>query len=449
MKIVIVGGDSGGLEVAKQIRKKNKTDEIVILEKLKYISYEKAAMPLFIGGKVEKGEDLIIEDFETIKNNYNLDIKLGAEVVKIHPGAHEVEVLETESGTMFKISYDKLVIATGTNAIKLDELNSLGDNVFIHKNLKNAKRLKQYIERFNPKTALVVGGGTISLPLTESLNTLGMEVYLMEKHDTILPQFDNDMALEAEEILSEYVHIIKNARILKSKQIDETLVEVEYTEEGKKYKKRFDIIIVTAGVVPVSDFAKKAGIKVDDREYIIVDKEMKTNIADIYAIGDVAKVESNYEGIYVTPNVAPSSKRQARVAAHNILGITKKYPGSTNTMLVAAYGYYMAKTGLGEKKLDKFSIPYFTKILLGKSSSTKIKGSEDLLIKCIFEEKTKVLLGAFVISKKSADKKIDILATAVRTKMTAEDLAMLELSYTPKSNEIIDIINLIGEEASE
>jgi len=225
----------GGLTLAKYLRKRDKNIEIIIVEKQEYISYSQCAMPYYISGEVSE-EDIVFNSAQDLKDKYDLEIYLKTEVIEIYSDKNQIQVSETSKGTMFNISYDYLVLSVGSIAKKLKEFENLGDNIFIHKNLRNAKRLKRFIERNEPRNALIVGSGAISLELSENLNKIGIDVYILEKEDVLIPRFDKDISMEIENIASEFVTIIKQGKILKVKEDSELyrgrnrdILEVEYS----------------------------------------------------------------------------------------------------------------------------------------------------------------------------------------------------------------------------
>ena len=225
----------GGLTLAKYLRKRDKNIEIIIVEKQEYISYSQCAMPYYISGEVSE-EDIVFNSAQDLKDKYDLEIYLKTEVIEIYSDKNQIQVSETSKGTMFNISYDYLVLSVGSIAKKLKEFENLGDNIFIHKNLRNAKRLKRFIERNEPRNALMVGSGAISLELSENLNKLGIDVYILEKEDVLIPRFDKDISMEIENIASEFVTVIKQGKILKVKEDTELyrgrnrdVLEVEYS----------------------------------------------------------------------------------------------------------------------------------------------------------------------------------------------------------------------------
>ena len=225
----------GGLTLAKYLRKRDKNIEIIIVEKQEYISYSQCAMPYYISGEVSE-EDIVFNSAQDLKDKYDLEIYLKTEVIEIYSDKNQIQVSETSKGTMFNISYDYLVLSVGSIAKKLKEFENLGDNIFIHKNLRNAKRLKRFIERNEPRNALIVGSGAISLELSENLNKIGIDVYILEKEDVLIPRFDKDISMEIENIASEFVTVIKQGKILKVKEDTELyrgrnrdVLEVEYS----------------------------------------------------------------------------------------------------------------------------------------------------------------------------------------------------------------------------
>lgn len=448
MKIVIIGGQNGGLSLAKNLRKENSTDEIIIVEKLAYMSYVQQAMPYYISGELTE-EQLMKDEVRTLKEVYNIDVKLTSEVIDIIPNDNEIKVIDTKTSNMFKITYDKLILSVGTLSKKLDEFNNVSENIFIHKNLSNAKRLKKYLDKNHPQTAAIIGTGKIVLELAENLNKRGIYVNLIQEDEEILKELDSDISKEVQEIFQEYIQIYPNSKITKVSKVGQidTKIKIEFNSDIRNVLK-VDFVIVCAGYIPATKFIKRAGIVTDEHDYIIVNEYMQTNISNIYAIGDVTRIKTNL-GINTYSSNASQAEKHAKIVAYHILNKPIKYKGTIKTTLVEAFGYQIAQTGHTETELQKANIQYYTKIIMGDNGFKEFKQSKKMLLKGIFEKGTKKLLGATCIAEKGADKKIDVLSTAIQAEFTALDLIMLELSFIPKLNTVPDIINILGERGQE
>lgn len=468
MKVVIIGGETGGLATAKEIRKKDSDCEITIIEKLPYLSYMQYAMPYYISGELEEN-DLMISSKEEIEKEYNITIQLNAEVVEILPDEKAISVASNSRTNMYKMQYDKLVISVGTIARKLPVFEDLGENIFIHKNLLNANRLKEYIERKNPKSCVIVGAGLIGLELAESFNMLGIDVYIIEKEQTIIGGIDEDISKEMENILNDYVTIIKESEVTSVKEIvannekykNDKKDDIENISENKKLKIRYiqdrsqneievDFAVIGAGTIPATKFVMRADIAVDENDYILVDEYMKTNKEDIYAIGDAVKVKYDNSDINTKSCSISPVLKQAYIVANNITENNNiSYSGTTRPMLLRVFGYSIGMVGLSKKELIKNNISYYEEVVLGDTSVPVFSNSEKILLKGYFSKEDRKLLGAIVVGRKDVDKKIDVLSAAIKSNMGANDLKLMELSFTPKLGISEDVINLIGDKAME
>ena len=460
MKIVIIGGESSGIEVAKNIRSLNSEVEIVVIEKNKYVSYMLTAMPYYISGMINE-KDLIIDTIDELEKKYNIKVLIETEVIDILKDTKELKLLNRGEGNIYKISYDKLVLSLGTLAKKTEEFDNLGENVFIHKTLQNALRLKKYLERKNPKSCAIFGSGAIALQLAENLNKMGIKVTVLEKANKIMPRYDKDITDKIEYVLEEYIDIIKDINILKvsdksvkSEETEEDILQIEYTYNNTTNTDaeilNVNFAIVNIGNIPGTKFVKKAGIKTNEDDYIIVDEYMKTSVNDIYAVGDCVAVRSKVKSnLNVEPRLSNSGNKEAYIVAKNILGDSKAYSGTTNTMLTSTFGIYLGRTGLSENTILKNKIDYYIKQVVSTTSDRIFNNSEEITIKGLFEKNTQKLLGATVVGRRDVNKKIDVLSTSISSGYTACDLAMLELAYMPRNNKSQDIINILGVEGEK
>lgn len=467
MKIVIIGGEKSSIEFAKELRNLNKEIEIVIIEKMKYMSYSKAAMPYYISGIIEKENLMFEEDEEVLNKVYNIKIMLQTEVVEVLPEDKVIKVTNGINSNITKIEYDKLVIGVRTLAKKLEVFKNKGDNIFIHKNLQNAIRLKEYIELNNPKSVLIVGTGMITMQLAENLNRLGIDVTLIEEKDSPIPKFDTEISNIAQNTFEEYITVNTKCSITNVINLENNKLKVEFlNSQNKKNDIIVDFVIVNVGNIPGTRFLKRANISLDENDYILVNEKMQTNIENIYAIGETVTLKNNI-GLNVNTRQLSAAIAQGRVLANNIANeisnntntnFNLTYDYTTATMLYRLFGMYVGKTGSTKKEIDLYNsikeenkeldkkIEYFEVIKTNKTSEKIFGNAEEITIKCIFEKGTKKILGAQIIGKKDVERYLTIITALIKKEGTAFDLMYIEMPYMPKYNKAIDIINLIGEE---
>lgn len=459
MKVVIIGGVAGGMTVARRLRRENKNLEILIIDRAYHLAPSTCILPYALHNNNDISIDnLHINNIQEFQKKYNIKVKLMNEVISLDEEKKELKVIETGSGSIYKTNYDKLVIATGTDAIKLKELDNLNDNIFIFKNIKNLERLKNKLDSGDYKNITIIGGGTLGIELTEILYSLNYNINIIEKDKRILSQYDSSIIELLEEKIEEKKDKIKvytNSKILSSK-ISNNKIELNLGN----IKFNTDLVIVTIGNKPNTMFLNNTNIKKDKQGFIYVDEYFKTNNPDIYALGDVIRTKEFITKKEMIFGMAGVVQRQARFVADNILAIKNKkikvidYKGAVKTEIIKIFDYTLGRVGLNKKEIEEYYEINNKDISFGKdiisvyiqdlSNIKLLKNSHQIFMVGYFDKKTKRLLGVQAVGKKGIDKRLDVAATAIKASFTAEDLVNLDLTYSPPYNIPKDILNRLG-----
>ncbi len=442
MKLVIVGGVAGGASAAARARRLNEDAEIVIFEKGPYVSFANCGLPYHIGGVIKNRGELLLHTPKSLKDRFNFDVHVKHEVTKINVDGHTVTVRNLLKDEEFEETYDKLILSPGARAFIPPVSGADGDNVFTLKTIPEMDSIKDFIEKKTPKHATVIGGGYIGIEAAENLKERGLEVAVVEMAPQVMTPVDEDMAA----ILHEHIrlHDVKLHLGVKLKALEHsangrTKVVVDGAPSFDT-----DFIVMAVGVRPENSLAKNAGLEIGPRGGIVVDDTMKTSSPDIYAVGDVVQVSDPVTGNLVQIPLASPANRQGRLAADNIFGREVHYRGTMGTAICKVFDMAVATTGQTEKACIRDKRPFKTMTVHPMSHASYYPGACRLSLKIVFDPRTGTLLGAQSIGVDGADKRIDVLATAITAKMTVFDLEHLELCYAPPYGAAKDPVNLAG-----
>ncbi len=444
-KVVIVGGVAGGASAAARLRRLSEDAEIVLFEKGEYISFANCGLPYYIGEVITEKDKLVVQTPEDMKKRFNIDVRINSEVVKIVPDKKVVEVYNSVEGRTYTESYDKLILSPGAEPVKPPLPGIDSSRVFTLRNIPDTYRIKDYVDTMKPKRAVVVGAGFIGLEVAENLHARGVKVTVVELADHVIGPLDYDMAaivhqhMKAKDVefyLKDAVKSLKDTNAC-------TIVELS---SGRSLKA--DMVIMGIGVKPESKLAVGAGIKLGKTGGILVDDNMRTSDPDIYAVGDAVEVKDYISGSPALIPLAGPANKQGRIAANNICGIEEKYEGTQGTSIVKVFDITVAITGNNEKILKRNNMNYEKSFTHSGSHAGYYPGAIPMTIKLIFDSKNGKILGAQIIGYEGVDKRIDVIATAIRAGMTVYDLEELELAYAPPYSSAKDPVNIAGFTAS-
>ena len=439
-KILIIGGVAGGATAAARLRRLDEFSEIIMFERGNYISYANCGLPYYIGGDITDKSALTLQTPESFNSRFNVDVRVNNEVISIDTKNKSVEVKDHKSGKVYHESYDKLILSPGAEPVK-PNIEGLDNNkIFTLRNIPDTYKIKDYIENNKPKSAVVVGGGYIGIEMAENLRKSGLEVTIVEFAEHVIAPLDYDMACDV------HNHIRQNGvkLILKDgvKAIADSSAGLKVTlGNGELFA---DMVIMSVGVRPESSIAKNAGLKVNNHGAIIVDDHMLTSDKDIYAVGDAIEITDFITGQKGYIPLAGPANKQGRIAADNICGIDSTYGGTQGTGILKCFDLTIATTGITETKAKELGLNYEKSFTYSASHASYYPGAVNMSVKIIFDKENGKLFGAQIVGYEGADKRLDVLATAIRANMTVYDLTKLELAYAPPFSSAKDPVNMAG-----
>ena len=441
MKVVIVGGVAGGATAAARIRRLDEQAEIFVFERSGYISYANCGLPYYIGGVIENPQQLTLQTPESFFSRFRVHMKVHHEVTAIHPERKTVSVKKLESGEIFEESYDKLLLSPGAKPTQ-PRLPGVGiDKLFTLRTVEDTFRIKEYINNNHPKSAVLAGGGFISLELAENLRELGMDVTIVQRPKQLMNPFDSDMASFIHSEMRRHGIKLALGHTVEGFVEKEDGVEVLLKEEPSLCA---DMVVLAIGVTPDTYLAGEAGLELGIKGSILVNDRMETSIPDIYAVGDAVQVKHYVTGQEALISLAGPANRQGRIAADNICGGDSRYPGSQGSSVIKVFDMTAASTGLNETNAKKAGLDVDKVILSPMSHAGYYPGGRLMTMKVVFEKETYRLLGAQIVGYEGVDKRIDVLATAIHTGMKATELKDLDLAYAPPYSSAKDPVNMAG-----
>jgi NADPH-dependent 2,4-dienoyl-CoA reductase/sulfur reductase-like enzyme/peroxiredoxin family protein/TusA-related sulfurtransferase/rhodanese-related sulfurtransferase len=441
MKIVIVGGVAGGASAAARARRLSEDAEILLFERGPDVSFANCGLPYHIGGEIQDRSRLKVQTPESLSQQLNIDVRVRSEVISIDREAKKVRVRYLDNGDEYEESYDKLILSPGASPLR-PPLPGIEDRrVHVLRTLEDMDRIKEASDEAG--RVLIVGAGFIGLEVAEQLKRLGKEVTVVELVDQILPQVDPEMVRPIEdEMRREGIDLILGDGIDAFVDIDGSLEAV--LKSGRKVGA--DLVLLSIGVKPESQLASEAGLETGQRGAIVVNSYQQTSDPDIYAAGDAAETEERILGKRIVLPLGGPANRQGRTAAdHIFLGEqATPYAGSLGTAIVRVFDMAVGVTGWTEKRLKQEDMAYDTTVVTDFQHAGYYPGALPVTVKIIWDPQSGRLLGGQVYGADGADKRLDVLATAITAGMKAEDLIHLELAYAPPFGSAKDVINLAG-----
>ncbi len=441
MKIVVIGGVAGGASAAARIRRLDERAEIVMLERSGYVSYANCGLPYYIGGVITQEEELTLQTPESFWERFRIDVRVCHEVTAIDPESKTVTVCERNTGRIYEESYDTLLLSPGAKPTQ-PKLGGVDlDRVFTLRTVEDTLHIRRFVEQNKPKTAVLAGGGFISLEVAENLVEMGVNVTIVQRPKQLLAPLDPDMANLLHTLLREHGVRLKLGSAVAGfeKQGDSLLTFLEGEEPL-----RSDMVVLAIGVTPDTQLARAAGLELGIKGSIVVDERMETSVPDIYAVGDAVEVRHYVTGQKAVISLAGPANKQGRIAADNICGGDSRYRGSQGSSVIKLFDHTIASTGINEKTAAAAGIACDKVVLSPLSHASYYPGARAMTMKVIYEPNTLQLLGAQIIGGDGVDKRIDVLATAMRAGLTAVELKELDLAYAPPYSSAKDPVNMAG-----
>lgn len=442
-KIVVVGGVAGGATAVARLRRLDENAQIILFEKGEYVSFANCGLPYYIGRVIEERDSLFVSDIASIKSKYNIDIRNFSEVVKIDRENKNVLVRQKD-GKEYNESYDVLLLSTGSTPFVPNMEGTDNENVFTLWTVPDTDKIHNFIQKNNPKHAVVAGGGFIGLEMAENLYELGIKVTLVEFANQVMPPLDKDMAKLVENHIEEKgINLKLNLGVSKIINDGKTVVLTDGSTIDT------EMTLLSIGVRPNTGFVKDAGIEVNQRGGVIVDEYMQTNDPNIYAIGDMIEVVNKVSNLKTMIPLAGPANKQGRAVAANILGLkSEKYEGSIGTSVAKVFDLTVANTGENEKSLQArgliYNKDYSYSLIHPLSHVSYYPGYTPMTLKLLFSLEDGKVFGAQIVGYNGVDKRIDTIATTIHFKGNVYDLTKLELAYAPPYNSAKDPVNMAG-----
>ena len=438
MKVIIIGGVAGGMSAATRLRRLNEEAEIIIFEKGPFVSFANCGLPYYVSGEIGERSQLLVQTPESLQARFNLDVRPHHEVLSIDSHAKMVTVKHEDQ--TFTETYDHLILSPGAKPF-VPPIEGIAEakNAFSLRNVPDLDNIMTVLDGEQPKEAVVIGAGFIGLEMAENLQMRGVKVTIVEKAPHVLPPLDEEMAaFVKKELEANNVRVITSQSAVAFKDEGRTIV----LEDGSELTS--GLTILSVGVTPENRLAQSAKIELGLRGGILVDENYETSQKDIYAVGDAIVVKNQITGEDALISLASPANRQGRQVADVISGLKRKNKGSIGTAIVRTFNMTAASTGLSERAVRLAGLPYQVVHTSGKDHAGYYPGATDITLKLIFNPETGTIYGAQGVGQKGVDKRIDILATAIKGNLTVEDLPELEFTYAPPFGSAKDPVNMLG-----
>lgn len=434
MKVVIVGGVAGGMSAATRLRRLNSDAEIIVLEKSSHVSYANCGLPYYIGGVIELEESLFLQTPESLHTRFRLDVRVLTEAVRLNPLDKTVGVRNLLTEEICEISYDKLILSPGASPI-VPPLPGI-ERALTLRTVEDVEKIVSEVQQ-SPRHAVVIGGGFIGVEVVENLVHRGISTSLVEATPQVLTPLDPEMAtLVSDELTSHGVALFLGDSV---ESITAKSVKLSSGEVLPG-----DLVILAIGVRPDTILAKSAGLKIGKRGGIEVDKYNLTSDSNIYAVGDVAEKRDSLDNSATLVPLANIANRHGRIVADHISGLVIRPVQTIGTAIVKVFDLMVATTGWNEKRLVASKRPFQAIHVHPGSHAGYYPGATSMSLKLLLDPISGEILGAQGIGKEGVDKRIDVIATAIRGGLSGPQLADLELAYAPPFGSAKDPVNMLG-----
>ena len=435
-KLVVIGGDAAGMGAASKVRRMQPDREIVVFEKGIYTSYAACGMPYFLAGFVDSHEDLIVRNPDVFRKKQNIDVRTLHEVIAIEPQKQRVKVRDLEKNRDFFESYNALLIATGAPALvpDLPGINSRG--VFGFSGLKSGIEIFRYLEKENPKQALIAGGGYIGIEMAEALLERGLDVTLIDMAPQVMLTLDREMAEIISEALEEAgVQLFLEEKLEGMEADSNDRIKLVRTD---KRTHKADLVILGVGIKPDASLAENAGIDLGVNGAIKINNRMQTSSENIWAAGDCATSFHLVKKQETHIALGTVATKHGLIAGINLSGGNAEFPGVLGTAITKFRHLEIARTGLSEQEASELKIACMTARIESSTRSDYYPGAEKITVKLVSEKSTGKLLGGQIVGGKGSGKRIDTIATAIHSGLTARQLVYMDLSYAPPFSPVWD-----------
>lgn len=443
MKVIIVGGVAAGMSAAAKFRRLDKDSTILIYEKSDIISWGACGLPYYVGNFFENSDMMKARTIEDMKK-VNIDVKINHEVIKVDPIKKTIQVKNWENGEVFEDNYDKLMISTGAHSILPPIKNIDTKGVFTLKEFSDGLNLKKEMDKEENQNIIIVGAGYIGLELLEAcVNLKKKNIKVIQLGDRVLAEsFDKEITdIMEEEIRGhEGVELLLQEMVLEIIEKDGKVVGIK--TDKNEYKA--DLVVIATGVRPNTEFLKDSGINMLKNGALIIDKYGRTNIEDIYSGGDCASVYHmiSNEDVYIP--LGTTANKIGRIVGENLAGLNSEFCGTLGSAAIKVLNLEAGRTGISEKEAIAKGLNYKTLFMKDKNHAGYYPGEEDIYIKLIYDVDTRLILGGQIIGKSGAVLRVDVISTALYSKLKVDDLGKIDFCYAPPFSNAWDALNVAG-----
>lgn len=444
MRLVIVGGVAGGASAAARARRLNEHATIILFERGPDVSFANCGLPYHIGGVIAERSNLLVQTPQGLHKRFNIDVRVNTEIIAIDRVAHTVTARNLRTGEPYQERYDKLILSPGAEAVRPNVPGAELPNIYTLRNMADMDVIKRRVDEVHGQPgarAVVVGGGYIGLEMAEALRERGLAVSLVEVLPQVMGLADPEIAAPLHDTLVQHGVDLRLGTAVTGFSPSPAGIHVTLSD-GSDLDAAF--VILAVGVRPDVTLARQAGLAIGPRGGIAVDEHMRTSDPDIFAVGDAVETVDFVSGEPAVIPLAGPANRQGRVAAENALGRPTTYKGTQGTAICKVFDMTVAMTGLSEKQLKKLERPCESVIVHPNQHAGYYPGARPLTLKVVFDPRDGKLLGAQAVGSDGVDKRIDVLATALRAGLTVYDLEDLELCYAPPYGSAKDPVNMAG-----
>lgn len=442
MKYIIVGAVAGGASTAARLRRLDEHAEIIVFEKGEYISYANCGLPYYIGDVIKDRNKLFVQTAASFNQRFNIDVRVQTEVTAINPSAKTITALKQITGEVYQESYDKLILSPGAEPVRPPLPGIDTEGIFTLRNVRDTDYIKQYVQKKNVRTAVIIGAGFIGLEMAENFHELGLDVTVIEMINQVMAPVDYPIAsIVQQHIRSKNTHLRLNTAV------------TGFTKTGEKIEVSLnngevlaaDFVLLSIGVRPDTRLATMAGLKIGPARGISVNEFLQTSDPDIYAVGDAIEFQNPITLQPMITYLAGPANKQGRICADNVvLGNVRAYNGSINTAIVKIFEMTVGTAGTASKHLAAAGIEHHVSTTHSGSHAGYYPGSKQMTIQLAFAPTDGRLLGAQIAGYDGVDKRLDVFASYIKQGKTIYDLIEFEHAYAPPYSSAKDPVNMAG-----
>ena len=447
-RLVVIGGDAGGLSAAAQARRLRPADEldIVVLEQGPEASYSACGIPYWVGGVVPDVDALVARTPKQHRAN-GIDLRLRSEAMAVDLDRREVEVRDHAGASTYRLGFDHLVLATGARPRRPDLPGVDAEGIHGVQTLDDGERLLESLER-EPRRAVVVGGGYIGIEMAEAMVLRGLEVTVLTRSAEPMATLDPDMGNQVHRAMEAMgIDVSTKVRLDGFETGADRRVSAVATDAGSFPA---DLVVLGTGVEPETTLAREAGLTLGRWGGLVTDLQMRVFDSDgVWAAGDCVESIDLVSGNRVHVALGTHANKQGRVLGTNLGGGYATFPGVVGTAVSKVCELEIARTGLREADCDAVGYRWLAVSVDSTTRAGYYPDAAPITVKLVVEQRTGRLLGGQIVGREGAAKRVDILAVALWNRMTVEEIALLDLGYAPPFSPVWDPVLIAARKAAD